>query len=395
VKPLRPVAGCAVLIALALLVTAAQKPPAIAALQAPDPSQFRFEGELKNISLTLWIVGEYSVVVDGQTQIIEKRGPAAVGAGLIVWAAGDPAGTPHAEMIVVDRPADLPMPPVQFTDTLTKVSEEWWVVGDKLVHVSADVWPDPVPPLGSLLSVTAEQQDMILEALQIQVAVMDSSQTPYDFEGAIDAMESARWKVDGRWVQLTGATAIIGTPALGKHAEVRVLLQPDQSLQGVFIRIPEKVEVSIGALVQDISAPAAGAEAWEVSVFPDQPYADPYSATLHLDDDTLVDESRAVAHAGQWADLRAEPIGSGEFQAQVIRVEQTVPVTETGTLQQAATASAAGSWAQIGGHPIWFPGPMVRGVSAATGGRGEVMIEGLLLGNGVIWVQRFVPIQSQ
>jgi hypothetical protein len=242
--------------------------------------------------------------------------------------------------------------------------------------------------------VTAEQKDMVLEAIRIQVPVTDPSRVPNDFEGTIEEMEPDRWKVDGRWVKVTKDTEIDGLPAVDKHAEVRALLEEDHSLLAVRIRIPEKLEVSIGALVNDISAQASGAGAWEVSVFPDQQYSDPYSATVHLDGYTLVEESRAVAMPGQWADLRVEPVSAGEFQAQVIRLEETVPITETGSLQQAATASGAGGWARIGDRTVWLPGQMARGVSAATGGQGEVLIEGLLLGNGVIWAQRLVPIQS-
>jgi hypothetical protein len=396
VKPLRLIAGCTVLIALALLVASAQKPPAavIAALQTPDPTQFRIEGELKSKSPTLWVVGEYSLLVDGQTQIIEKHGAAEVGAWLIVWAVSDPSGASKADVIVVDRPGGTSSPSVQFTDILNKISGEWWVVGQELVHVSPGISPNPIPPVGSLVSVTAVRKDMVLEAIRIQVPVTDPSQIPHDFEGTIEEMEPGRWKVDGRWVKLTDDTIIYGMPAVGKHAEVRALLQEDESLLAVYIRIPEKVEVSLGALVNDISAQVSGAEAWEVSVFPDQMYGDPYSATVHLDGDTMVEESRAIAMPGQWADLRAEPISPGEFQAQVIRLDQTVQISQTGSLQQAATASGAGGWARIGGRTVWFPGQMARGVSAATGGQGEVLIEGLLLGNGVIWAQRLVPIQS-
>jgi len=398
VKPLRLVAGCAVLMALALLVAAAQKPPApvAAAFQAPDPTQIHIEGALKSKSPDLWVVGEFNVLVDGQTQFVEKRGLADLGAWLIVWAVSDPSGTPRAEIIVVDRPAGASNPIIQFTAVLNKVAGEWWVVGDDLVHVSPSTSIIGAPTVGSLVSVTAEQQDSVLEAIRIETAVQEPSQTPFDFEGTIESIEQDRWEVDGRWVKVSPpGTQIIGTPALGKHAEVRVLLQGDGSLLATLIRVPEKLDVTMGALVTDIAPQASGAEVWDVSVFPDQIYTDPYSATVHVDGDTLVDESRAIARPGQWADVRAMPLNPDEFQGEVIRLEQTVAITVEGTLQQAATASGAGGWAQIGGRTIWFPGQMPRSVSAATGGQGKTLIEGILLGNGVVLAQRFVPIESQ
>jgi hypothetical protein len=396
VKRLRLIAGCTVLIALALLAAAAQKPPApvTAALQAPDPTQIHIEGELKSKSPTLWVVSEFSVLVDGQTQVIEKRGLAEPGAWLIIWAISDPSGTPRAEVIVVDRPPGAPSPTIQFTDVLNKMTDQWWIVGETLLHVGSTATIVGTPTIGALISVTADQQDSVLEAIRIEIVVNDPSHAPQDFEGAIEAMESNRWRVEGRWVMVTSATSINGIPALGKHAEVRVLLQGDGSLLATLIRVLEKVEVTMGALVNDISPQASGMEVWDVSVFPDQLYADPYAATVYVDGDTLVDESRAIARAGQWADVRAEPLNPTEFQAQVIRLEQTSSVTVTGGLQQAATASGVGGWARIGGRTIWFPGQMAGSVSAATGGQGDTLIEGILLGNGVVWAQRFVPVQA-
>jgi hypothetical protein len=397
VKRLRLIAGCIVLIALALLAAAAQKPPApvTAALQASDTTQIRIEGELKSKGSTLWAVGEFSVLVDGQTQVIEKRGPAEPGAWLIIWAVSDPSGTPRADVIVVDRPAGAPTPTVQFTGVLNKISGEWWVVGDRLVHVGATAVIVGAPTVGSLISVTAEQHELVLEAIRIELAVQDPSEIPQDFEGAIEAIETNRWKVEGRWVKVTPAdTTIIGLPAVGKNAEVRVLVQGDGSLLATLITIPTKVEVTVGALVTEIASETPGTELWNVSVFPAQSYADPYSATVHVNLSTLVDESRAIAQPGRWADVHAESLHSDEFQAEVIRLEQTVAVTVTGSLQQAATASGAGGWARIGGRTIWFPGQMAGGVSAATGGQGNAMVEGLLLGNGVVWAQRLVPLPA-
>jgi hypothetical protein len=151
----------------------------------------------------------------------------------------------------------------------------------------------------------------------------------------------------------------------------------------------------MGALVADIAPQGSGAEVWDVSVFPDQPYTDPYSATVHVDGNTLVDESRAVARTGRWADVRAESLSSSEFQAERVRLEQVAEVTLAGNLQQAATASGAGGWAQIDGRVVWFPGQMAGRVAAATGGQGKISIEGVLLGNGIVWAQRFVPIEGQ
>jgi hypothetical protein len=398
VKLLRLITDCIALIALALLVAAAQKPPtpASAAPQASEPTLIRLEGELKSKSATTWVVGEFSVLVDGQTQYVEKRGRAEPGAWLIVWALSSPSGTPRARVIIVDRPANVLNPSIQFTDVLYKITGESWVVGTQLIHVSPSTTIVGSPTLGSLVSVTAEQQDVVLEAMTIETALENSSQLFYDFEGTIKIIDEKRWNVEDQWFKVSAIeTIIIGTPAVDKHAEVRVLVQGDGSFLATLIIVPEKVEVTMGALVADIAPEASGAEVWDVSVFPDQLYTDPYSATVHVDGNTLVDESRAVVRPGRWADVRAESISDSEYQAELVRLEQVPTVTVKGNLQQAATASGAGGWAQIDGRTIWFPGPMAGSVAAATGGQGEILIEGVLLGNGIVWAQRFVPLESQ
>lgn len=396
-KPLRLIAGCAVLITLALLVAAAQKPPApaAAALGETDSNTTYIEGELKSKNGGLWVVGEFNVLVDEQTQVIEKQGPAEPGAWLLVWADGDGSGNQKANTIIVDRAAGASNPRVQFTDVLNKVAGEWWVVGEQLVHVGPNASIVGAPSVGSLVSVTAERQDLILEAILIATAVQDVAQVPLDLEGTIEAIEGGRWMVDGRWVELPpDGGQIEGAPAVGKQAEVRMLAQEDGTLVATQIRVPEKLEVSVGALVADIAADGAGAEVWNVSVWPGEAYAEPYSATVHVDIDTLMNESRAVARPGQWADVVAMPIDPDEFQAEVIRVERTVTVTLEGDLPQAALASGSGGWAQVGGRPVWFPAEMA-GKVAAAGRQGKTLIEGILLGNGAVLAQRFVQVEGQ
>jgi hypothetical protein len=174
-----------------------------------------------------------------------------------------------------------------------------------------------------------------------------------------------------------------------------LLLQQNNTLFATWIRVPETLEVTVGTLVAEIAPKVSGTEVWDVSVFPSQPYTEPYSATVNVDIDTLVDESRAIARPGQWADVLAEPLEPDEFQAEVIRLEQTVTVTLEADLPQSVAASEAGGWAQIGGRTVWFPDQMAARISAASGRQGKTLIERILLGNGVVLAQRCVTIESQ
>ncbi len=399
---LRRVVGGVVLVALVLLVATAQKPPirVAASLDPSDSTQIRFEGELKSRSLNLWSIGEYNVQVDAQTIIVEKRGPAEVGAWLIVWANQLPAGGLRAEVISVDRPAGQANPTIQFTRVLDKITEQWWVLGDLLVHVRPETPISGSPTIGSLVRVTAEQQELTLEAVRLEVLAQSADEIPVEFEGIVEELGPEYWTVQGQRFTVTPDTEIQGQPAVGQYVEVRALRTADGSLVAARIAIPNRAaERTMGAVVAAIVPQDEDSQVWDMLVFPDQLWADPYSAAVHVDGNTIVDESRAIAQAGQWTDVRARALGPSEYAAEVIRVEQPISVTLEADVQSASAAvparaasasgTAGGTWWQVNGRPVWVPGQATM-TAAARAASGKVTIEGVLLGNGVIWAKRIL-----
>jgi hypothetical protein len=92
-------------------------------------------------------------------------------------------------------------------------------------------------------------------------------------------------------------------------------------------------------------------------VFPDEPWANPFATLMYVNGNTLVDERRAAARPGQWAEVTALPLGGDEYQADRIRLEQPVPITGSASESQTATISST-PWSQ--------PMPVVTGLTSAA-----------------------------
>ena len=137
-------------------------------------------------------------------------------------------------------------------------------------------------------------------------------------------------------------------------------------------------------MVAAIGGEADGAEIWEVVVFPEEPWADPKVGILHVNGNTMVDESRATARAGQWAEVRGVELALNEYQADVIRLERPAPVSLQGELSVAPAGAGSPGWWQIDGRPVWWANP--RSASAAAAYENDIVsLVGVRLANGVIW----------
>jgi hypothetical protein len=356
----------------------------------------RLEGELWRKTPDVWSIGEYDVLVGQQTNVIEERAPAEVGAWLVVGAANDPTGTLRAELIYVDRSASQPSPTVQFTDILYKTGDDLWVVGQKLVHVSSATLIVGHPTLNCLISVTAEQQESYLEATRLEVIAQSPGDVSVEFEGIVEAITSDFWQVQGQEFRVAPETKIPEGLTVGEYVEVEAIRASDGSLSATRISVPNhEAERTMGAIIGNISPDKGDTELWDVTVVSGPSGGDPHSAFVHVDGNTIMDESQAVAEVGQWADMRTRALGSADYAAEVIRIEQPISVTFEADLQTVGLASGnraasnTGTWWQVNGRTVWVPGGALTAASAA-GEQGKVRIEGVLLGNGVVWAKRLV-----
>lgn len=373
------------LLAIVLVVAMNASPAGAAWPQPAESPPTRFEGYLKAIGPGKWLIGDITVVVDSQTIVVEKRGRAEVGAWVIVWGGWDDLGRMRAELILVDRPASRTGPTVQFSGMLGKMVENYWVIEQMLVEVTENTLVSGNPAVGALVWVVAEQQDDMLVAIAIEVIAQKSEALPVEFEGPIEAFGPDFWQVDGHRVDLDTLTPVVGEPALDKNAEVQATIAAGGQLTARLIRVVDpSAEAQLTALVAAIAGEVDGAETWEVVVFPEEPWADPKVGILHVNGNTLVDESRATARAGQWAEVRGVELALNEYQADVIRLERPVPVSLQGELSTAPAGAGSRGWWQIDGRPVWWANP--RSASAAAAYADDIVsLAGMRLANGVIW----------
>jgi len=379
-----------IVLGLVLLSTAASR-PVRAQDETPAATPTRLEGYLKLVNGSNWWVGSAQVVVTDETVIIEKRGRAEPGAWVVVQGRQAPGGPILAELVMVERPAGPQGILWPFSGLLTKQAGELWVINQTLVRVTPDTIISGVPRPGWLVWVIAEQPPDALElrAIIIEAIAGDPSEVPVEFEGILEAVEP-EWRVAGQTFRLSPDVVIIGEPVIGQQVEVRAIVQPDGSLVAHLIRaVDTSADARLSALVAGIAREPSGEQVWDLIVFPPSEYAEPVIGTARVNANTLVDESRAVAQPGQWVEVQGITIGPDQYQADVMRLDQPVPVAISGELRAAGTTA----WWTIDGMPVWLGSS--RLARLADQAEGEVLIRGLRLGNGVVWAERITPIATR
>lgn len=377
-----------VLIVLCLvLLSVGSALPVRAQDNTPDTKATRLEGYLKLMDAGNWWVGDAQVVITPETVVIEKRGQAEVGAWVVVQGRQAPGAPIIAELVNVERPAGLQGVLWPFSGLLTKQAGDLWVISDMLVRVTQATEIHGAPRPGWLVWVIAEQPPDAdeLQALVIEAIASDPSQVPVEFEGVLETMEP-EWRVSGQTFRLSPQVVTLGELIIGHQVEVQAIVQPDGSLVAHLIRaVDTSADARLNALVAGIANDSDGSQTWDLIIFPPSAWTEPVIGTAHISANTLVDESRAVAQAGQWAELQGITIGLDQYEADVIRLDQPVPAAISGELRPAGTSA----WWTIDGMPVWLGS--TRLARLASQAEGEVVIRGVRLNNGVLWAERITP----
>jgi hypothetical protein len=326
--------------------------------QGIDGPPYRFEGFIRGKSPDLWVIGSdldgyKPVAVSPQSVIISKTGHAAeVGAWVVVFARRV-AGQFQASLIQVERPAGAPGLSMQFTGTVSKQGEGWWRIGDMPVAITDETELPDVVPVGATARVGATVIENGLRAEWIRVL---PDQQVVEFEGAVQAIKSDSWVIDGHVVQVTDRTEIVGEQRTGMFAECRALKHDDGTLVALDLQVsaPSAPTSTAGAIIE-IGAGTAGAATWSVLLEQTDPGGHPRLARVHVDGNTWVDQSRAVAGPGQWFRLRGVATGADAFQADLLRIEHgpqavgAAVADPTGATPSAVAASPWGAPATVAG----------------------------------------------
>ena len=182
--------------------------------------------------------------------------------------------------------------PFEFQGLITEMHSGYWIVSSHAVLVTVQTDIQGQPQVGALAEVKAVQSSAdTLLARKIKV-IAAGAPIVVEFEGVLEDILDEVAIVSGVSVMINPATSIYGVATPGLVVEVRAWQQPDGTLLAEQIWVQDATvssELDIEGLVQSISD-----QGWLVG-----------GQEIHLDAGTLVDESRAPAEAGLWAQVHA------------------------------------------------------------------------------------------
>ncbi len=266
----------------------------------------KLTGWINETASTHWLIGDHELHIDPASPTISG---VETGMYAVAIARTDDEGNLHAESISLQPPGPPLGYPVEFRGLIQEMDARYWVVDDRLVFITKSTSIQGQPEIGALAEVkgTCLFSEVVL-ARSIKVAV-PGAHAEVEFEGVIESMSEDTWIVSGVTVTISPVTVIEGTPALGLTAEVQGVLEPDGSVLAQQIAIKDAIpwpEVDIEGLVESIEATH-----WVVA-----------GMTVLVDAETFIDDSRAPAEVGMWAQVRALRRQDGSLLALRIRLSR-------------------------------------------------------------------------
>ena len=190
----------------------------------------RIIGWVSRISGSRWIIDGLAVNTNGATQIIGNPGVGWKVSALVVQ---ETDGSYTALQIEALAPPEATPEPVELTDILNGMNGEWWTIGGTPVKILGDTKIEGDPQIGDLVSMKGERHLGEIWALRIALVQL----TQVEFEGIISAVSGSSLVVGGHTVLIDGNTQIIGSPEVGRTAQVSAVRMPDGRLIGKVIMV--------------------------------------------------------------------------------------------------------------------------------------------------------------
>lgn len=303
-----------------ILSSALAKPKLVSAQSQPSPIQvagiFHDKFRRPSVKLVGWIsavkatflaIGEHAIRVDPSFPIAEA---VEVGTYAEVIARPDDENQLCAENLFEKPKNESPWGTnMEFRCLIQEIDPRYWIVCNRMVLITENTTIQGRPEIGALAEVKGVRlpADTVL-ARSIKVVVA-SPYAEVEFEGPIETLSNNVWVINGITVAINVVTVIRGTPELGLIAEVQGILQPDGSVlaQSITVKGPGvTLQVDIEGIVEQIEA-----KYWVVA-----------ETTVYVDARTFVDESRAPAEVGMWAQVRAYRRLDGTLLALRIRLSR-------------------------------------------------------------------------
>jgi hypothetical protein len=240
------------LVTVALLLASLVLPLAVGAAAQGNNGRrpmVKFEGIVESRpedKMGTWVISGQEVEVVESTRFIENKGPADVGATVVVHARRLNSGGLEAISIRVVRPA---VATVKIKGFVTELADDYLVVNGLTIQYTTETHIVGQLEVGVFVKVEAQVLPTGYVATKIEVLPLGRPRF-VEFEGTIESMEDANETVEGnQWiigeheVTVTESTVIVGTPEVVKQAEVRALVQPDDTLLALRIKVIEEPEM--------------------------------------------------------------------------------------------------------------------------------------------------------
>jgi hypothetical protein len=296
--------GLAVL-SLALILSVSMSASTAYALDFRRP-RVKITGWISDASTDHWRMDD-RVLHIGPDSLIE--GDVQSGEYAVVIATVDDDGELHAENVSLQPPSGGVGYTIEFRCLIQEIDPRYWIVCNRVVLITENTTIQGRPEIGSLAEVKGIRMagDAVL-ARSIRVVVA-SAYAEVEFEGAIESVADTVWTVNGITVTLSAVTVIRGVPELGRAAEVKGALQPDGSVLAQVITVKgaeSTTQVDIEGLVEEIEATS-----WLVA-----------GTRVAIGTSTFIDDSRAPAEVGMWAQIRALRRQDGSLLALRIRLSR-------------------------------------------------------------------------
>lgn len=292
--------------------SASAQSPSVPMQIANSNSEFRrpsikIVGWLSKVKPTLWTVGDHVVRIDPASPV---AGVAKAGVYAAIMARLDGEGQLCAENCFLQPQSETPWGTnMEFRCLIQEIDPRYWIVCNRMVLIAENTAIQGRPEIGALAEVKGIRlpADTVL-ARSIKVVVA-GAYAEVEFEGAIESLADNMWIVNGITVTINVATAIRGTPELGLIAEVQGILQPDGSVlaKSITVKGPGITpQVDIEGVVEKIES-----KYWIIA-----------GTIVYVDARTFIDDSRAPAEVGMWAQVRALRRLDGTLLAQRIRLSR-------------------------------------------------------------------------
>ena len=369
-------------VALVLALLTLSVPVALAEGPSPEPpglSVVNFRGVIEEKDSDQWKVAGVVVRLNEQTVVVDKVGPAEVGATVQVVGVRQADRSVLARTIVVLRPAAEPPRPVVFTAPIRELPVSGllgeWEVGEETVVVSERtvILPEGViPAVGDIANVVGfRTNDNKVDAKTIQIrkpALVEVS-----FNGPIQGFGDTEWMVRNVKVLITAATVIEGTPQVGLIAEVKGFAQPDRSVIATHIRVrqPQVEPVTFQGIIVSKSADGFPS-VWGIRPLTTTDLF-PSVISVTVTANTAIDESKGPADIGALVQVVAVPasvsassIGDAVLIAQRIKVLRP-PVNQEITFAGRIDEINDGYWIVRGIRVLISSETVIEGLPPAVG----------------------------